>query len=264
MKGRVPVPKNIRTQVLYASDRTCCVCAELGIGKDVQIHHIDGNRNNNAFENLAVLCLECHHKTQVSGGFTQRLSPEVVIEHRNNWHNRVTLRRNRFDEMAVTLSQQRELPSSNLSEHKELKSPPVALINSLPELKATLLAQVRPKWDTGVTSTMVEGWYDYIDSFVAILVTLSSYYPTGQFGDQSLEEYFSKIVSSRQQWHRAIAEPEGRGTGGTIISLIVASGVQADLETMVEDVVKAIILGKVDIDYDSLDLSSWSKRWRSD
>jgi len=228
------------------------------MGKNVQIHHIDGNRNNHTFDNLAVLCLECHNKTQVKGGFTQQLTASVVIEYRNNWNNRVTLRRDSYDETATTLRQQPELLSSNLLEHKEPKSPPVALINSLPEFKATLLAQVAPKWETGVTPTMVQGSYDYIDSIVAILVTLSSYYPAGQFGDQSPEEYFSEIISSRRQWHRAIAEPEGPGTGGTIISMLVAGSVQTDVETMVEDMVKALL------QYDnSFDLPSWSQRWRS-
>jgi len=155
MEPRVPIPENIRTKVLYASDSTCCVCAELGMGKNVQIHHIDGNRNNHTFDNLAVLCLECHNKTQVKGGFTQQLTASVVIEYRNNWNNRVTLRRDSYDETATALRQQPELLSSNLLEHKEPKSPPVALINSLPEFKATLLAQVAPKWETGVTPTMV-------------------------------------------------------------------------------------------------------------
>ena len=261
MKPRVRIPKNISAQVLYASDGTCCVCAELGRGKRVQIHHIDGNRNNHTFDNLAVLCFECHNKTQERGGFAQQLTAEVVIEYRKNWNNRVCSRRKKFDEIIATLSQQHEVSSSNLLEHKELKIPHGAFINSLPEFKAASLAQVGPKMDSGWFSTMARGCYDYIDSLVAILVTLSSYYSTSPFGNQSPEKYFSKIVSSRCQWHRAIAEPEGPGTCGQMANFIVADSVQADVEKMVEDMVYAIVVGKGDIGV-SFDWPSWLKRWR--
>ena len=75
-KQRPPIPDNIAAEVLFASDRTCCVCQEKG--KPVQIHHIDGNPSNNAVENLAVLCLDCHNETQIKGGFGRQLIPSVV------------------------------------------------------------------------------------------------------------------------------------------------------------------------------------------
>ena len=262
METRVPPPEVIRTKVVYASDSTCCVCEELGIGKNVQIHHIDGNRNNHTFDNLAVLCLECHNKTQVKGGFTQHLTASVVIEYRNNWIDRVCSRRKAFDEMTASLSDRRGLSSSNSPEYEKPKSPHLVFIDSLPERKQTLSAQVSKKMDSGWFSTMARGCYDYIDSSVAILVALSSYYSTSPFGNQSPEKYFSKIVSSRCQWHRAIAEPEGPGTCGQMASFIVASSVQADVEKMVEDMVYAFVLGKGDIGV-SFDFPSWLKRWRS-
>ena len=258
MKGRIRIPQHIHTKVMYVSHNTCCVCAEMGVGKRVQIHHIDGDRSNNAFENLAVLCLECHDKTQWKGGFAQQLTPALVTEYNNNWRDRVCKRRNTHDERVANLSRQSEFSNSNLLGHRDLRIPLVAFINSLPELKATLLDQAQPEWDTGTTATMVQASYDYIDSFVAIMVTLSSYYSTDLFGNQSPEEYFSEIVSSRRQWHRAIAEPEGPGTRGTMVSLDVASSVQTEVEIMVEDMVKALV------PYDnSFDFPSWSKRWRS-
>ena len=42
-----------------------------------------------ANENLAVLCLDCHHETQVSGGFARTLDAEQVRVFRNDWHVRV-------------------------------------------------------------------------------------------------------------------------------------------------------------------------------
>ena len=104
---------------------------------------------------------------------------------------------------------------------------------------------------------MVQAYHDYIDSITGILVTLSNYYSTKQFGNHSPQEYFSEIISSRFRWHRTIAEPHGPGTGGTIVSLIVGGNVMADLEKMVEDMVCALI------GYDdSFDWCSWVKRWR--
>src|SRR5262249_34062493 len=73
---RTPVPTEISTEVLFAQGHTCCVCREPG--KAVQLHHIDENPTNHSPENLAVLCLEDHERTQLRGGFGKKLlAPEV-------------------------------------------------------------------------------------------------------------------------------------------------------------------------------------------
>jgi hypothetical protein len=73
-KNRVEIPQALQAQVLFASDRTCCICRVKG--KPVQIHHIDENPANNVFKNLAVLCLDCHNETQIKGGFYRKLDAE--------------------------------------------------------------------------------------------------------------------------------------------------------------------------------------------
>ena len=152
------------------------------------------------------------------------------------------------DELAVkrqvgetSLSQQIEQYHQPLIQHKQFKEPPMDYINSLPWFKAALLRQAQPKWDTGVTATMVQTNYDYIDSLTGILVTLANYYSPEQFGDQSPQEYFSEIISSRFQWHRVIAEPHGPGTGGTIINVTIGGNVIDDVEKMIEDIVMALL-----------------------
>lgn len=90
-KKRVEVPGPLRAQVLFASDRTCCKCRDKH--KGVQIHHIDENPANNVFENLAVLCLECHNETQIRGGFHQKLDAEQIILYRDNWLAQVSKQR---------------------------------------------------------------------------------------------------------------------------------------------------------------------------
>jgi hypothetical protein len=82
-KIRKPVPKEISALVLFLSDRTCCVCRIAG--KAVQIHHLDSDPSNNQQENLAVLCFDCHHKTQIEGGFGKKLDATQVMLYRDNW-----------------------------------------------------------------------------------------------------------------------------------------------------------------------------------
>lgn len=81
----MPLSPEVAAMVLFKSDRTCCVCRVKG--KPVQIHHIDGDNNNNKVENLAVLCLDCHTETQIKGGFHRKLTPDLVKLYQDNWEN---------------------------------------------------------------------------------------------------------------------------------------------------------------------------------
>ncbi len=82
-KRRLDVPSEVAAQVLFLSDRTCCVCH--AANKQVQIHHIDDDPSNNALVNLSVLCLECHALTQIKGGFGRKLDPAQVTLYRDDW-----------------------------------------------------------------------------------------------------------------------------------------------------------------------------------
>ncbi|MBA7568727.1 hypothetical protein ES708_10461 [subsurface metagenome] len=215
-------------------------------------------------ENLAVLCLECHNETQINGGFGRKLNAPSVIKYRDEWLGRVKLRRALADEAAVkrevgkeTLSEQVEKVIKTPIKHTELKEPASKYINSLPYFKAALLHQVQLKWDTGVTATMVQANYDYIDSLTGILVALASYYSPKQFGNQTPQEYFSDVIASRFQWYRTILEPHG--PGGTIVNVICSGSVLEDTENMIEDMVRA--LARYD---DEFDWENWSKRWQGE
>ncbi|HEY4254375.1 MAG TPA: ParB N-terminal domain-containing protein [Roseomonas sp.] len=98
-KARFPIPTALADELLYASDRTCCVCEERG--RPIQIHHIDERPSNNAAENLAVLCLPCHEQTQIRGGFGRKLSAGQVVLYRNGWIERVYQRRLDVDALFV-------------------------------------------------------------------------------------------------------------------------------------------------------------------
>jgi hypothetical protein len=82
-KKRVQVPPAVRDAVLVASNHTCCICQTPE--RPVQIHHIDDDPSNYAVSNLAVLCLLCHNKTQVHGGFGRTYTPGEVTTYRDVW-----------------------------------------------------------------------------------------------------------------------------------------------------------------------------------
>jgi|TARA_Y100000294_G_scaffold109773_1_gene101863 hypothetical protein len=67
------------------------VCREKG--KPTQIHHINDDPSDNLFENLAVLCLDCHNETQIKGGFARKLDSDQVVLFRDDWLTRVVRQR---------------------------------------------------------------------------------------------------------------------------------------------------------------------------
>jgi hypothetical protein len=87
---RPPLSKELSAEVMFASDRTCCVCrAEK---TRVQIHHIDEDPTNNAFDNLAVVCLNCHSDAHTDGAFVRNLTPELIQLYNTSWRGIAKLR----------------------------------------------------------------------------------------------------------------------------------------------------------------------------
>ncbi len=151
-KTRTPIQPDIATEIRFNSDNTCCVCQERG--KAIQIHHIDEDPTNNKLENLAVLCLECHNQTQVSGGFGRKLDAPLVIKYRDDWSRRVENRKNVADQTQITkLTEAGIYPEPN-NKTKTIKKeiskliPLIPYINSLPFLKAQFLEIAQPEWDS--------------------------------------------------------------------------------------------------------------------
>lgn len=90
---RRKIPEDVAAHVLFLADRTCCICNE---AKEVQIHHINENPSSNTVDNLAVLCFDCHGKTQLKGGFGRKLDAAQVRLYRDHWHSTVEQRRERL------------------------------------------------------------------------------------------------------------------------------------------------------------------------
>jgi hypothetical protein len=231
-------------------------------GKVVQIHHVDEDPSDNTFANLAVLCLECHNQTQVSGGFGRKLTDALVIKYREEWLARVIQRRDAADRVAV---EKMVGPAVAFAEGRVEAVPYsedradaiLAYVQALPDLRLELRKKAQAEWDTGVTADMVQASYDYIDALQSVLVMLAGYYPRGSFSDDA-HRFFSEMIASHFRWHRAHSEPHGPGTGGTIVNVTCSGNVVGDVEKMVEDMAQSLV------GYDDrFDWRGWPSRWRA-
>jgi len=90
MVTRSEIPQELAAKVMFASDRTCCLCR---IEKQkCQIHHIDENPNNNAFDNLALICAHCHIDTHSKLPFVRNITPDLIRLYNSAWRDIVKLR----------------------------------------------------------------------------------------------------------------------------------------------------------------------------
>ncbi len=244
---REPIPDNVAADVLYGSNRTCCVCNEPG--RSIQIHHIDGDPSNNRPENLAVLCLQCHNETEIRGGFGRQLTPPLVEKYRDEWIARVAARRARADELAVRRSAGLALltPAQGLTE----------FIRLIPLIRADALRESRRRWDSGVSSEMLQGNYDYIAVLQNVLQRLVTHYPTAHFDGDDPEAFLSSWTTMLFKWHRARLEPQGVGSGGTMVGVMAGGSVIEALERMVEDLVFGLTW-----ESESIDFVRWRSRWK--
>ncbi len=269
-KIRVSIPDEIAADILFLSDRTCCVCNARG--KRVQIHHIDENPANNNIGNLSVLCFDCHDQTMTSGGFGRKLNANQIIKYRNEWLDRVKNRKTKADEIAslqtVTGSTETVMVHTetiNVDEdflnYKTHDDPNILkeYLNKILIIHQAQLAIAQTKWDSGVTAIMNQGNYDMIDFYEEVLIELSAFYPKGHFNGQTPNNFFSELISSKFQWHRLVLEPEGAGTNGTIISTMTGGLVMVDLKNMIVDMVNSLIF-QYEI-YKQIDLNNWRKKW---
>ncbi len=63
---------------MYKADILCCICRDRGD----HIHHVDGDNQNNHFDNLVLLCFDHHHEASITGGLRRKLSAELIVRYR--------------------------------------------------------------------------------------------------------------------------------------------------------------------------------------
>lgn len=251
MKPRTAVPDEARAAVLLQSARTCCVCEEPG--RDVQIHHINDDSSDNSEGNLAVLCLLCHNKTQLSGGFGRHLSPADVTAHRDAWIRRVRERRERADRIAVHGNAGLGVPESERGPAPRATLLP--FIAGLPNALQKAYELARLRWQEGPMVDSRQATYDVIDVVERMLVHLAAWTPPRHFGGLAADAFFSQHVTSRFLWHRALAEAV---YGGNITVQLAATAVLKDVEMDVALLVQTLIGADHPDDW-----ASWSERWAS-
>lgn len=87
-KRRVPIEPTLAAQVLFASDRTCCVCRNPT--RKTEIHHIDEDPSNNDFANLAVVCKDCQSEAHTTHAFARNLTPQLITLYNESWRSLVS------------------------------------------------------------------------------------------------------------------------------------------------------------------------------
>lgn len=77
---------DIHERVFVETDDSCAICGTRGVGILTE-HHIDVNRSNNTYDNLIVLCHNCHHAFHSGKGLT---SEQVMDRKRHLIHKTLT------------------------------------------------------------------------------------------------------------------------------------------------------------------------------
>lgn len=80
---RISIPDKISDKLMFLNRHICCICTIRH--KHVQIHHIDGNNNNNDIENLAVVCNDCHSKVSSNEGLGRGYTINEVKMYKSEW-----------------------------------------------------------------------------------------------------------------------------------------------------------------------------------
>jgi hypothetical protein len=84
-KRRRPIDQKTVDELMFRNRHTCCICHDSS--KHVQIHHIDEDRSNDAFDNLAVLCLDCHSRVSADQGLGRRFTTGEIRKYKREWES---------------------------------------------------------------------------------------------------------------------------------------------------------------------------------
>jgi hypothetical protein len=228
------------------------------------LHHIDENPSNHDPANLAVLCLDCHRDTQITGGFDRKLSAGQVRHYREDWLTRVENNREVRDgpKHSPTERMGGETRNMNAVEAQAARNAMgtsgfLDYVRNLPEIHRQAYREAHLLWDSGITSDMRQGSYQVIEVLKGILLELAKFYPPNHFGPDT-SVYFEEYIKSRFSWVYKKLEPNGPGTGGTIVLIEAGGEVMNDLEEMIAGMVRSLTTGRDDFNY-TVWLEEWGK-----
>jgi hypothetical protein len=83
VKKRKRVPGDLNDRLMAANRHTCCICRQPR--HPVEKHHIDEDPSNNEWNNLAVVCRNCHGLISAKGNLGARYSPGEVLRYKQVW-----------------------------------------------------------------------------------------------------------------------------------------------------------------------------------
>jgi hypothetical protein len=86
VKKRRRVPGDLTDRLMVANRHTCCICHEQR--HPVEKHHINGDPSDNAWNNLAVTCRNCHGLVTAKGNLGARYTPGEVLRYKLDWEKR--------------------------------------------------------------------------------------------------------------------------------------------------------------------------------
>lgn len=126
MTQRIILPVKLQRQILVKNKHCCCICQQDGYGKEVIIHHIDGNNNHNIITNLAVLCII--HASMADAGLNKgklgsgkKLSQDEVKEFKRIWEIKIE-EEGRIQRDRVPVNKRKELETFYLFEIHNTKN----------------------------------------------------------------------------------------------------------------------------------------------
>lgn len=130
-------------------------------------------------------------------------------------------------------------------------------VKGLPQLYLAVCKNAQEGWDTGITGDMRQASYDVIDFLEYVWLRLAKFYPENHWDGKTAQAYIQNYLQERFIFHRSKHEPNGPGTGGTIVYILTGSDVIRDLEELINDTVDSLFMYN-----DDFDLEAWRKEWR--
>ena len=261
-KQRKKIPKQTEITLLDICDHTCCVCRE---SQEIQIHHINKDSQDNNIENLAVLCLNCHDKAEKTGGLSRNFSPEYITKRREEW---IAICEERKEKHVKRKNEKDNKKPANLepqdifSQGQPLTTLQIAIINSLPKIKAGLLVKRNKQLSEAVTMStidMVNAYTAYNESLKSILIMVADFCDPRHFEDQSPKEFFEEIISTRRRFFSLISHhhPDSPYMWGRMHREIYHTLCGEDINNLIENLISTFLLEN-DFDY-----KHWKKSWRN-
>jgi hypothetical protein len=265
MGTRAKISEDLSDRVLFECDRTCCVCKTSG--KYVQIHHIDQNPSNSTYENLIVLCLECHSDVHITGGFGRNWTAGQLQHHKEEWITRVKRRKDEADKLASKQSVIDHDAHTHFLlediEYRDLEDPSLSrYLKKIQIAHDAQKAMAQIDFDTGITMDTNQASDNLIDFYESVLAELAAFYPKGHFQEKHPRIFFSEQIAARRIFQAFAARPVNEGFIPQMHRMFIAYRTTRDVRQMVRDI--AVALMEISGQFEPDECTTWAELWMKD